>query len=111
MDLQKFIQAVNEMKLNTPLLQGEGTLSRVPVGHPSLLVLSRECEHAPGQRGWIVLNSDWDHSAQLSIHELHPEGAITLRDLTMADHHHPETYHGASLEIQPAGVLFLSQVS
>ncbi|WP_420888058.1 alpha-amylase [Candidatus Nitronereus thalassa] len=111
MELQKFIHAVNDIKMNTPLLQGEGTLNRLFVNHPSLLVLARESEHAPGQRGWIVLNRDWDHSAQLLIHELQLDGKITWRDLTKADQHHPESHDGGFLEIQPAGVLFLSKTS
>jgi len=54
MDVQQFVQAVNEAKLNTPLLQGEGTLNWVPVSHPSLLLLSRESEYAPGQTVWAI---------------------------------------------------------
>jgi starch synthase (maltosyl-transferring) len=111
MELQKFIQTVNGIKLSNPLLQGEGTITRVTIGHPSLLVLSRESEYAPGQRGWIVLNRDWNHSAQLAIHELRAERAVTVLNLSMADQCRPEVHAGSSLEVQPAEVMFLSQAT
>jgi len=110
MDVQQFVQAVNEVKLNVPLLQGEGTLNRVDVSHPSLLVLSRESEYAPGQTGWIVVNRDWKHAGDLAIHELtRREWAIQVVDLSRADLCRPESLDSPSLKIEPAGVVFLYQ--
>lgn len=110
MDVQQFVQAVNDVKLNVPLLQGEGTLNRVDVSHPSLLVLSRESEYAPGQTGWIVVNRDWEHAGDLAIHELtRREWAIQVVDLSRADLCRPESLDSPSLKIEPAGVVFLYQ--
>ena len=110
MELEKFVQAVNETKLRIPLLQGEGTLNRVPVGHHSLLVLSRTSEYAPGERGWIVLNRDWDQSAQLSIKELiATDGASNMIDLSIAEQGPSEILAGPLLNIEPARVVFLYQ--
>ncbi len=110
MKLEKFVQAVNETKRRIPLLQGEGTLCRVAVTHPSLLVLSRKSEYASGQLGWIVLNREWDHSAQLSIHEIAaPNRPITVLDLTMADRCQPALLSESQLEVEPARVVFLYQ--
>ena len=110
MDVQQFVQAVNEAKLNTPLLQGEGTLNWVTVSHPSLLVFSRESEFAPGQTGWIVVNRDWEQAGDLAIHELTgTDRAIQVVDLSRADLCRPESLTGPSLKIEPAGVVFLYQ--
>lgn len=110
MKLEMFVRAVNETKLRVPLLQGEGTLSRVAVNHPSLLVLSRTSEYAPGQLGWIVLNRDWDHAAQLAVDELAaPDKPITVLDLTLADQCSSKPLIESHLEIGPARVFFLYQ--
>lgn len=110
MKLEQFVQAVNETKRRIPLLQGEGTLNRVTVRHPSLLVLSRTSEYAPGQFGWIVLNRDWDHAAQLAVNELAaPDRPITVLDLTMADQYSSKPLIESYLEIEPARVFFLYQ--
>jgi len=110
MDVQQFVQAVNETKLNIPLLQGEGTLNRVDVSHPSLLVLSRESEYAPGQTGWIVVNRDWEHAGDLAIDQLTgTDRAIQVVDLSRADLCRTESLASPSLKIEPAGVVFLYQ--
>ncbi len=110
MDLRRFVQAVNETKLSTPLLWGEGTLRRVAVGHPALTVLSRESEHALGEIGWIVINRDWGQSGRLAIQELTAsEKPIRVLDLSRADHCRPDAFDGVFLDVEPVGVLFLSQ--
>ncbi len=55
-DLSSFIQAVNQFKVRTPLFQGEGTLTRIPVPSPQLLVLERSSDREPGKRGIIAVN-------------------------------------------------------
>lgn len=108
MDLQHFIQAVNDIKLNVPLLQGEGILGEIRVNNPSLLVLSRQSEFAPGQTGWVVVNQDWEHPGQLATHEFIESGnAIQIMDLSQADHCRPEPLRENTVHIKPAGVLFL----
>jgi starch synthase (maltosyl-transferring) len=110
MDLEGFVKAVNETKLGIPLLQGEGALNRVPVGHHALSVFSRTSEYAPGEQGWIVLNRDWDHAAQLSMSELtSTDGTIKMVDLSMAEQAHFEVVTGPVLNIEPARVVFVYQ--
>ena len=56
-DLQAFIQAVNRFKIQNPLFQGEGKLTKIVGSSPDLLVLERSSESAPGKRGFIVVNT------------------------------------------------------
>ena len=55
-DLSSFIQAVNQFKMRKPLFQGEGSLRRIPVPSPHLLVLERFSDREPGKRGIIGVN-------------------------------------------------------
>ncbi|MBI4492577.1 MAG: alpha-amylase [Chloroflexi bacterium] len=55
-DLRAFIARVNQLKRETPLLQGEGKLQALTPLSWEVLVLERRSEQAPGQVGWIVLN-------------------------------------------------------
>ncbi len=57
-DLSSFVKAVNSLKAQTPLLQGEGHIERVVSSHSDLLLLERRSEDAPGERGWIVVNKN-----------------------------------------------------
>ena len=56
-DLQAFIQAVNQFKIQNPLFHGEGKLTKIFVSSPHLLVLERSSESDPGKRGFIVVNT------------------------------------------------------
>jgi len=109
MDLQPFIQALNETKLKVPLLQGEGALDQVRVGHPSLLVLSRRSEYAPEHKGWIVVNRHWEQPVQLSLNEVVGlDGVPHVMDLTKAEQTRLAPINGDHITIDPAGVLLLS---
>lgn len=57
-DVSAFIRAVNRFKLQTPLWQGEGDLTRVDTPTPQLLVLERRTAAAPGKSGWMVVNTE-----------------------------------------------------
>jgi len=65
-DLQAFIQAVNQFKMQNPLFQGEGKLTKHLVSSPHLLVLERLSDSAPGKRGFIVVNTHASMEQQLS---------------------------------------------
>jgi starch synthase (maltosyl-transferring) len=54
-DLQSFIRKVNRLKLEHPLLHGEGRLKPV-VSNNSILVLERRTEQTSGQPGWVLVN-------------------------------------------------------
>ena len=71
-DLSPFIQAVNQFKMRTPLFQGEGRLTRIPVPFPHLLVLERSSVMDPGKRGIIAVNIHSSREQVLS-HDMLPE--------------------------------------
>ena len=61
-DIRQFIRRVNLLKLEHPLLQGEGSL-RVAKGEADVLVLERRTNHAPGKVGWVLVNRSCDRTA------------------------------------------------
>jgi starch synthase (maltosyl-transferring) len=65
-DIRRFIRRVNLLKLEHPLLQGEGSL-RVAKGEADVLVLERQTEQAPGKPGWILVNKTPDKSVTLLL--------------------------------------------
>jgi len=65
-DIQKFIRRVNLLKLENPLLHGEGHL-KMAQSAGSVLVLERRTEQAPGKVGWILLNRSRDNSASVVL--------------------------------------------
>jgi len=67
MDLTRFVQRVNRLKIESPLLCGEGTLeATTPLSAPSL-VLRRTSHAAPGSEGWILINKSWSEGAQIDL--------------------------------------------
>jgi starch synthase (maltosyl-transferring) len=65
-DIQQFIRRVNLLKLEHPLLHGEGSL-RMERRDENVLVLERRTEQAPGKVGWILVNKRWDKPATVSL--------------------------------------------
>lgn len=61
-DIRQFMRRVNLLKLEHPLLQGEGSL-RVAKGAADVLVLERRTNHAPGKVGWVLVNRSCDKTA------------------------------------------------
>lgn len=55
-DIQSFIKRVNRLKIENPLLQGEGKLKMVKNDYGAFLILERQTELAPGQIGWVLVN-------------------------------------------------------
>ena len=100
-DLQPFIKRVNRLKVEHPLLQGEGAFRTVRKD-ARVLVLERRTEQAPSQVGWVMVNKSWDKSAPVDIgnisvssprHHLHricrddapPHGVPLLRETVVLD--------------------------
>jgi len=65
-DLRAFIRRVNELKLESPLLHGEGHL-QMAKRSSDLLVLKRRTERAPRQLGWLLMNKSRHESVSLSL--------------------------------------------
>ena len=68
-DLQRFVTRVNRLKMEHPLLQGEGKLKAVR-SDKNALVLQRRMEQAPGQLGWILVNKDKGQQVRFTLHGL-----------------------------------------
>jgi len=65
-DLRKFIKRVNRFKMEHHLFQGEGNL-RIIRNEADVLALERRSEQAPGQRGWILINKNWDRPVSVNL--------------------------------------------
>lgn len=64
-DLTGFIGAVNRLKTDVPLLQGEGSLRALTGGDINLLVIERRSARAPRETGWILINKRTSEPAVL----------------------------------------------
>jgi starch synthase (maltosyl-transferring) len=68
MDLRPFIGRVNRLKLDHPLLHGEGVLRAVGGTMGDVLVLERRADDSPSAaRGWIVVNKVWGEGREVDL--------------------------------------------
>jgi len=65
-DIRQFIRRVNLLKLEHPLLHGEGAF-QVAKKDPDVLVLERRTEQAPGKVGWILVNKSRDKTVSVVL--------------------------------------------
>jgi starch synthase (maltosyl-transferring) len=70
-DLQEFIRGINRLKVQQPLLRGEGSLQPVS-NEAGVLILERRAEEAPGQVAWILVNKSMEESAPLALDAIAP---------------------------------------
>jgi starch synthase (maltosyl-transferring) len=76
MDLRPFVGRVNRLKLDHPLLHGEGVLSAVGGTMGDTLVLERRASEAEGaERGWIMVNKVWGEGREVDLAALEFDGA------------------------------------
>lgn len=68
-DLQGFVRRVNRLKIEHPLLHGEGSL-RIIRNDAGVLVLERQTEQAPAQVGWVLVNKSWDRPAPVTLDDI-----------------------------------------
>jgi len=68
-DLRTFINRVNKLKIEHPLLQGEGDLKAIE-NNMDLLVLKRETDQTPGQVGWVLVNKKLVEPISVALHGL-----------------------------------------
>jgi starch synthase (maltosyl-transferring) len=68
-DIRQFIRGVNLLKLEYPLLHGEGIL-QVTKKDADIIILERQTEQAPGKLGWILVNKDLDKSATVTLDDI-----------------------------------------
>jgi len=65
-DLQRFIKRVNKLKIEHPLLHGDGELKMV-TSDKDALVLERRTEQAPGQLAWVLVNKSKGRRTTVSL--------------------------------------------
>jgi starch synthase (maltosyl-transferring) len=67
LDLRGFVGRVNRLKLQTPLLWGEGRL-RAPWGlHGDVLLLERTSDRAGDSAGWMLLNKNAERGFEVRL--------------------------------------------
>jgi starch synthase (maltosyl-transferring) len=65
-DLQRFIKKVNKLKIEHPLLHGEGELKMV-TSDKNALVLERRSQQAPGKLAWVLVNKSKDRQTTVTL--------------------------------------------
>lgn len=68
-DIRHFILRVNLLKLENPLLHGEGSLKMITKSNADVLVLERRTEKASGKVGWILVNKDLIKSVCVALED------------------------------------------
>jgi starch synthase (maltosyl-transferring) len=68
-DLRRFIKKVNRLKMEQPLLHGEGNL-RISKSGADVLILERRTEQAVGQVGWALVNKTPDKPVPVVLNVL-----------------------------------------
>jgi starch synthase (maltosyl-transferring) len=102
-DLQRFITRVNRLKMEHPLLHGEGKLKAVR-SDKSTLVIQRRAEQAPGQLGWIVVNKDKGQRVQVTLDGLALSPRHRLHRICRDDSAAEPLVSGQLLVLDPAEV-------
>ena len=68
MDLRPFVGRVNRLKLDHPLLHGEGVLTAVGGTMSDVLVLERRASDASdAPRGWVIVNKVWAEGRDVDL--------------------------------------------
>ena len=81
-DLHAFIKRMNKLKMETPLLHGEGKLGAVATDGDAL-VLERRSGQAPGQVGWILINKSNDRGARVKLDRIAVSSRHRLRRICL----------------------------
>ncbi|MFP3879671.1 MAG: alpha-amylase [Dehalococcoidia bacterium] len=110
-DLQKFVTRVNRLKMEHPLLHGEGKL-KAAKSDKNTLVLQRRAEQAPGQIGWILVNKRKGQPIRVTLDGLGLRPGHSLHRICRDDDSAPEPLvSGQPLVLDPAevGLILESQ--
>lgn len=106
-DIRGSVKQVNNLKMQNPLLQGEGELNMLR-SDTDTLIMERRSQQAPGHRGWILINKN-----------KHAHTAVTFEGITLTRRHRlhricrgdvssPDLpVSGQTLVLDPAEVILL----
>jgi starch synthase (maltosyl-transferring) len=68
-DLQEFVKRVNKLKIEHPLLHGEGDL-RLVSNDSDVLILERQTTSATHQTGWVLVNKRWNERVPVTLESI-----------------------------------------
>jgi len=106
-DLQRFIKKVNKLKIEHPLLHGEGKLKTV-TSDRNALVLERRAEQAPGQLAWVLVNKSKGRRTTVSLNGIALTPRHRLHHICRSENYSPELpVSGQTLVLEPAEVMLL----
>jgi starch synthase (maltosyl-transferring) len=106
-DLRRFIGRMNKLKTETTLLHGEGELTEV-VKTEGALVLERQSEQAPEQKGFIFINKNRNGRTVLSLDRIAVTSRHRLHRICRNDDYVPEPVAaGQSIELAPSELILL----
>ena len=106
-DIRRFIMKINNLKVEHPLLHGEGKL-RTVTSDRSTLVLERRTEEASGQLAWVLLNKSKDKHATVTLNSIALSSRHRLRRICQDEKSSPEVpVLGQPVVLEPAEVVLL----
>jgi starch synthase (maltosyl-transferring) len=106
-DLRPFIKRMNKLKMETPLLHGEGKLTAVAADGDAL-VLERRSGQAPGQVGWILINKSNDRGTEVTLVRTAVGLPHRLLRICSNENSAPEpAVRGQPIELAPAELALL----
>ncbi len=106
-DLQRFIKGVNKLKIELPLLHGEGELKTV-TNDRNTLVLERRTEQAPGQSAWVLVNKSKCRHTTITLNGIALSPRHRLHRICRSENSSPElTVSGQTIVLDPAEVILL----
>jgi starch synthase (maltosyl-transferring) len=106
-DLQRFVKQVNKLKIQNPLLHGEGKL-RTVINDKCALVLERRSEQAPGQKGWILINKSKDRHTAVTLDRIALSSRHRMHRICRSEDSSPELpVSGQTIVLDPAEVVLL----
>jgi starch synthase (maltosyl-transferring) len=106
-DIQRFIEQVNKLKMQNPLLHGEGRLKTVTTDRDTL-ALERRSQQAPGQKGWIFINKSKDKHTAVTLEGIALGSQHHLNRICRSENYSPElTASGQPIMLDPSEVVLL----
>ena len=106
-DITGFVKQVNNLKMQNPLLQGEGELTKLQSAR-NTLVLERSSQQAAGQKGWILINKSKDGHTEVAFEGVALTSRHRLHRICRSEDSSPEVpVSGQTIALDPAEVILL----
>ena len=106
-ELQRFIKRVNKLKMEYPLLHGEGKLTTV-TSDRNTLVLERCTDQAPGQLAWVLVNKSKGKHTTVTLDGIALSPRHRLHRICRDENPLPELpVSGQTVVLDPAEVMLL----